>query len=47
MTDFYNAMGMTAEFTDDNYGWTDLTGIRVRKIRDGYILDLPRTEQLD
>jgi hypothetical protein len=47
VNDFYSAMGMTGEFTDDKYGWTSLEGTRVRKIRDGYILDLPRTEQLD
>ena len=47
VADFYNAMGMTPEFTDDNYGWTDLRGTKVTKVRDGYILMLPRTEQLD
>ena len=47
VADFYNAMGMTPEFTDENYGWTDLRGTKVTKVRDGYVLMLPRTEQLD
>lgn len=45
--DFYSAIGMTAEFTDHNYGWFDLSAIRVRKIPHGYVMDLPRPEQID
>lgn len=47
VADFYDAIGITAEFTDDAYGWTDLRRVVVRKVRDGYILNLPRPEQLD
>ena len=47
VSDFYDSIGLTADFTDDTYGWTDLRGIKVRKIREGYILVLPRPEQLD
>ena len=47
VSDFYDSIGLTADFTDDTYGWTDLRGIKVRRIRDGYILALPRPEQLD
>ena len=47
VNDFYDLMGISGEFTDDAYGWTDLQGIRVRRARDGYYLDLPRTKQLD
>lgn len=47
VADFYNAMGMTPEFTDEAYGWESLRGVQVRKVRDGYILHLPRTIQLN
>lgn len=47
VNDFYDSIGLTGEFTDDNYGWFDLTKIRVKRNRDGYILDLPRPEQID
>lgn len=47
VNDFYDAIGLTGDFTDDAYGWSDLTGVRIRRVRDGYILELPRTHQID
>lgn len=45
--DFYDFAGITASFTDEKYGWTDLRGVRIRPMRSGYIIDLPRTRLLD
>ena len=43
VNDFYDAIGVTGDFTDANYGWTELGGASVRRVRGGgYILDLPR-----
>lgn len=47
VADLYDAVGITGEFTDNKYGWTNLSGARVRLIRDGYLLDLPRAKELD
>lgn len=47
VNDFYDAAGMTGDFTDDNHGWTNLGQMKVRKVRDGYIIDLPRTHEID
>lgn len=47
VSDFYDAIGLTADFTDEGFGWTDIRHARIRRVRDGYILDLPRTQQLD
>lgn len=33
--------------TDEDWGWTDLRGARVHKVREGYLIDLPRPEYLD
>jgi len=45
--DFYDCVNVTKEFTDENYGWTSLTGTRIVSRGGGYILDLPATERLN
>lgn len=44
--DLYDACGITGEFTDYNYGWFNLRNASVRRVRDGYILDLPQPRSL-
>ena len=46
VSDLYSLVGATAKYTDENWGWTDLRGSKVERIRNGYLLDLPRTEFL-
>lgn len=43
----YEMLGIRAEFTDQRYGWTDIRGVGATKVRDGYLLDLPKPEPLD
>jgi len=45
--DLYELVGAEARFTDDKWGWTDLRGSGVTRVRGGYLLDLPPTEPLD
>ena len=47
VADLYELVGITANFTDEKWGWTDLRGASVAKVRNGYLLDLPRPEPLD
>lgn len=48
VADFYGLVGYTPEFTDHNWGWTDIRGTLPRRIRGGgFILDLPPTEPID
>lgn len=39
--DFYDLVGVTGEFTDNKYGWDNLAGMRLRRVPDGYLIDLP------
>ena len=39
--DLYSLAGITPEYTVGNFGWTNLSRATVRRVRDGYILDLP------
>lgn len=46
--DFYDAVGITSEFTDDTWGWFDLEGAGVRSSgRDGFYVVLPRPVPLN
>ena len=47
VSDMYDLVGITGSFTDDRWGWTNLRGAGVRRVRDGYILDLPKTSPID
>lgn len=43
VADMYDLVGITGNYTDNKYGWTDLRTARVERDRDGgYILKLPR-----
>lgn len=46
IADLYELVGITANFTDEKWGWTDIRGAGVTRIRNGYLLDLPRPEPL-
>jgi hypothetical protein len=46
VNDLYDMVGKTGDFTDDRYGWTDLSSSRIRAVRGGYIIEFPRTEVL-
>src|SRR5580765_3041556 len=47
VADLYELVGLTSVHTDNRWGWTDLTGAGVSRIRGGYLLDLPEPEPLD
>ena len=46
VADFYDMLDISSEFTDHKYGWTDLRGARVVRVRNGYRIDLPREQAL-
>jgi hypothetical protein len=47
ISDFYDLVGITGNFTDDKYGWTDLRSSSVSRVRDGYMINLPKAILLD
>jgi hypothetical protein len=47
VADLYDLTGITGNFTDEKWGWTDLRGAGVSRVKGGYLLDLPRPEHLD
>lgn len=47
VADLYAMVGITEAFTDSKWGWTDLRGSRVVRLKNGYLLDLPKPESID
>lgn len=47
VNDLYDLVGISGDFTDEKWGWTDLRGAGVTRINNGYLLDLPKPEPLD
>ena len=47
VADLFDLVGITGEYTDENFGWVDLTGARPHRSGQGYRLDLPRPIQID
>ena len=45
--DLYELVGITGEFTDQKWGWDDLRASRTERVRDGYLLNLPKPKPLD
>jgi hypothetical protein len=40
----FQTLGVTPDFTDYKWGWSDLRGAGVRLVRDGYLLELPEAD---
>lgn len=47
VSDLYEMLGISANFTEQRWGWTDLAGSRIERVRNGYLLNLPRPELLE
>ncbi len=48
LSDLYDCVGISGEFTDNNYGWVDLRRASVRRLPGGgYLVDLPKPYPLN
>lgn len=47
VADLYDLIGVEGQWTDDKWGWRDLRGADIARVRNGYLLNLPRPEPLD
>lgn len=45
--DLYDLVEIESNFTDNKYGWTDLSSANVTRTRDGYLLNFPKVILLD
>ena len=42
VADLYDLVGITHNYTDNKYGWTNIRNADVQRVRDGYMLKLPK-----
>lgn len=42
VADLYDLVGITGDYTDNKYGWTNIRNARVVRTRDGYKIEMPR-----
>lgn len=47
VADLNDLMGIRGDYTDNKYGWTNLSSASVGRVYDGYILKMPRVMLLD
>lgn len=47
VADLYDLVGISGNYTDNKYGWTNLRAASVQRLRDGYLLKLPKALPLD
>ena len=45
--DLYDLVGLTGDYTDNKYGWTNLRSAQAVRVRDGYLLKLPKALPLN
>lgn len=47
VADLYDLVGITGNFTDNKYGWTNIRNAEVVRVREGYMIKMPRAVPID
>lgn len=47
VADLYDLVGITGNYTDNKYGWMDIRSASAVRVRDGYLIKLPKVLPLD
>lgn len=47
VADLYDLVGIAGSYTDYKYGWTDIRSARIERVRDGYVIRMPKALPLD
>lgn len=47
VADFYELAGVTGSYTDNSYGWDNIFDAEPVRVRDGYLIKLPRAIPID
>lgn len=47
VADLYDLVGYSTSYTDNKYGWHDISGYSITRVREGFLLNLPEPKPLD
>lgn len=47
VADMYDMAGITPPYTSNNYGWVNIRSAEAIRVRDGYVLKLPKASPID
>lgn len=47
VADLKDLVGITGNYTDNKYGWTNITSAEVVRVRDGFTIKMPRAMPID
>jgi hypothetical protein len=47
VSDLYEMVGIEGSHVDEKWGWDDLGHASITRVRDGYLLNLPKPEPID
>ena len=47
VADLYDLIGVSGNYTDNKYGWMNIRNAEVVRVRDGYLLKLPKAAPID
>jgi len=47
VADLYDLVGITGNYTDNKYGWTNIRNAQIVRVRDGYMIKMPRAIPID
>ena len=42
VADLYDLVGVSGNYTDNKYGWTNICNAKIVRVRDGYMIELPK-----
>lgn len=47
VADLYDLVGISGNYTDNKYGWTNIRNAEIVRVRDGYMIKMPRAIPID
>lgn len=47
VADLYDLVGITGNYTDNKYGWMNIRNAEIVRVRDGYMIKMPRAVPID
>ena len=47
VADLYDLVGISGNYTDNKYGWTNIRNAQIVHVRDGYMIKMPRAIPID